>query len=51
MSKSTVKESITGVQVTRSTKKELEDLKEHGDTFNHVIKRLLKFYNENQDKE
>lgn len=46
MSKAISKERLTSIQVTSSVKQELEELKEHGDTYNHVIKKLLKCANE-----
>lgn len=39
-----MKERLTSIQVTKSVKDELDNLKEHGDTYNHVIKKLLKKY-------
>jgi len=38
------KERVTNIQITVSIKERLNELKDHGDTYNHVIKRLLDLY-------
>jgi len=41
MSKAKNKDRVTSIQVTTSIRDELEDLKEHGDSYNHVLRKLL----------
>lgn len=42
MSRTSIKERDSTIKLPISTKRRLDEFKEHGDTYNHVIKRLLK---------
>lgn len=42
MSRNSIKERESTIKLPISTKRRLNEFKEHGDTYNHVIKKLLK---------
>jgi len=50
MSKAVIKERVTNIQISVSTKIKLEELKDHGDTYNHVIQKLLEVYQKKNKK-